>query len=111
MSNVFFYPSLFAITHQCISSVDDGIGFSLLTHPVCLPFESKNDPNRWKDRKVEVVGYATKDFSGSKGDVMKAAHMTVFTQSKCNNKLDDKLTKNKNCKYISLILDRNIVVV
>ena len=65
---------------------------------MCLPYESSENPNRWKDRKEEVVGYATKDFSGSKGDVMKAAHMTVFAQSKCNNKLDFKLDRNKKCK-------------
>ena len=90
--------------HHYINFADDGISFGLVTHPVCLPYESNEDPNRWKDKSVEVVGFATQDFSGSKGDTIKAAHMTVFSQSKCNKKLDTKLESNKQCKFAFLVL-------
>ena len=79
----------------------NGIGFGLKTHPICLPTESNEDPQKWKNRKVEVVGFATDDFSGTKGDTMKVANMDVFTQSTCNAKLDKKLKQNDDCKYSS----------
>ena len=83
---------------------DNGIGFGLRTYPVCLPTTSNEDTEKWENRKVEVVGYATQDFSGTKGDTMKVANMDVFTQSTCNAKLDEKLEKNKECKLPLLLL-------
>ena len=50
---------------------------------------------------MEVVGFATEDFSGTKGDVMRVAEMEVFTQITCNIKLDKKLDDHDNCKYIT----------
>ena len=66
---------------------------------MCLPTESNEDPKKWENRKVEVLGFATQDFSGTKGDTLKVASMDVFTQSTCNAKLEEKLEKNKKCKF------------
>ena len=52
---------------------------------------------------MEVVGFATQDFSYSKGDTMKVANMDVFTQSTCNAKLEKKLEKNKECKITTVV--------
>ena len=84
---------------------DNGIEFGLLTYPVCLPITTNEDQNKWKNRRVEVLGFATQDFSGTRGDIMRAAEMDVFTQPKCNAKLDKKLQDNKNCKcvYIRIV--------
>ena len=79
---------------------DDGIGFGTQIHPVCLPFESNENPKKWENRNVNVVGFATQDFSGTKGDRMKVASMNVFTQTKCNDLLNQKLDVNRECKYI-----------
>ena len=49
---------------------------------------------------MEVLGFATQDFSGTKGDTLKVASMDVFTQSTCNAKLEKKLTQNKECKFL-----------
>ena len=81
-------------------STEDGISFGTTTQPLCLPTTSNEDPKKWQNRKVEVVCFATKDFSGSRGDVMKVAELDVFTQRKCNAKLDAKLKQNKECKFM-----------
>ena len=70
---------------------------------MCLPTASNENTNKWENRRVEVVGFATQDFSGTKGDTMKVANMDVFTQSTCNAKLDKKLEKNKECKLPLLL--------
>ena len=49
---------------------------------------------------MEVLGFATQDFSGTKGDTLKVASMDVFTQSTCNDKLEKKLAQNKECKFL-----------
>ena len=48
---------------------------------------------------MEVVGFATKDFSGSVGDQMKVAEMEIFSLATCNGKLDALLKQNKECKF------------
>ena len=82
-------------------SSEDGIGIGRLTFPICLPTSSSDDPKRWENRRVEILGFAasTSDFSNSKGDRMKVAQMDVFTQKKCNVILDQKLEDNKKCKF------------
>ena len=80
------------------SHTDSGIVFSTTTFPICLPYESNEIPEKWQRRTVEVVGFATEDFSGSVGDQMKVAEMEVFSHETCNGKLDTLLAQNKECK-------------
>ena len=68
-------------------------------HQICLPTKSNDNPEKWKNRIVETVGYATDDFSGTRGDRMKVARMTVFEQSTCNANLEKKLEDNKACMF------------
>ena len=85
---------------------ENGINFGLIAYPVCLPTTSNEDPNKWKNRHVEVLGFAATnyDFSGSKGDVLKVAEMDVFTQSQCNVKLKEKFENNQKCKYTLIFI-------
>ena len=92
---------MFLFLLQNLIFSDNGIDFGLVTYPVCLPISSNEDPNKWDKRKVEVLGYATQDFSNTRGDIMRAAEMDVFTQPKCNEKLEKKLQDNKDCKCIT----------
>ena len=69
--------------------------------------QSNEDPNKWENRRVEVVGFATQDFSYSKGDTMKVANMDVFTQSTCNAKLEKKLEQNQKCKLLNIVSTSN----
>ena len=70
---------------------NNGINFDDNTQPICLPYESNEDPDKWLNRKTEVLGFATKDYSSSEGDVLRAAGMTIFNQTTCNVSLDKKL--------------------
>ena len=85
--NILFFPQ-----------IEPGIIFSSKTYPICLPFESNGNHEKWQNRNVEIVGFATQDFTGSKGDVMKVAEVDIFSRSKCNTELDKELDKNKACK-------------
>ena len=85
---------------QIIFTTDDGIKIGRLTFPVCLPTSSNVDAKKWENRRAEILGFApsTSDFSGSKGDSMKVAHMDVLTQETCNALLEKKLDDNEKCK-------------
>ena len=80
---------------------ENGIGFGLRTYPICLPTTSNDNPQKWKGKTVEVIGFApsTGDFSGTRGERMKVAEMEVFTQTTCNVKLEQKLINHEECKY------------
>ena len=81
---------------------EPGLIVTPLVHPLCLPFESNEDPNKWKNTEVEVVGFATQDFSNSKGDRMKVAKMRVFTQDECNIEREAELMTINECKFLTV---------
>ena len=61
-------------------------------HPICLPVESNENAEKWKDEEVIVLGFASNDNTyGS----LKKAEMSVHTQDKCNDILAEK-RKSKN---------------
>ena len=68
---------------------------------MCLPFEASEDPLFWNEKPVEVLGYATRDFSGSKGDLLKNADMFTFTQDVCNKKIEKAMDDSQKCKLQS----------
>ena len=35
---------------------DPGFTFTEKVHPICLPVESNDDPERWNEKNVEVLG-------------------------------------------------------
>ena len=84
------------------SQTDRGINLSPRSdiHQICLPKASNENKEKWKDRNVETVGYATDDLTHTRGDRMKVANMIVHTQSACNTKLENKLIVNNKCMYI-----------
>ena len=67
---------------------------------MCLPFETNENPEKWPRRTVEVVGFATQDFTGSVGDRMKVAQMEVYSHATCNAKIDTLLKQNRECKSV-----------
>ena len=78
---------------------EPGITFATTVHPVCLPIESNANPEKWDERKVEVLGFSTKDKAQNvRGDRLKIAEMTAFSHTKCNAKLEKELQLVKNCK-------------
>ena len=81
-----------------LSPTDSGMAFSEDVYPICLPFETNEIADKWERRTVEVIGFATKDFIGSKADIMKVAEMEVFSQATCNRKLNKLLEQNRECK-------------
>ena len=77
---------------------DDGIDFfNFKTHPLCLPFEANEDPQFWNENPVEVLSYATQDFSGTKADSLESIDMFTFTQDDCNTKIEKALDKYQKC--------------
>ena len=83
-------------------STERGLTLTTKVHPLCIPVESNEDPKRWEDEEVEILGFATRDFSYSKADTLKAARVFAFTQQKCNIKLEEKLKKIEECKFLFL---------
>ena len=76
-----------------------GITLGERTYPICLPFEVDEDLEMCNNKAVEVLGFATQDFAGSKGTTLKSMDMFTFTQDYCNGELEKALEKFKNCKF------------
>ena len=79
--------------------LDAGIIFGKYVYPICIATESNDDPKRWENKIVDVLGYATKDGTESRAANLKAAELEVFSQATCNNKLRKRLKKVEECKY------------
>ena len=72
--------------------------FTQNVHPICLPVESNENAEKWKDEEVLVLGFASNDNTyGS----LKKAEMSVHTKNKCN----DKNEITKKCKMKGRIQD------
>ena len=69
-------------------------------HPICIATKSNDNPNKWVDTQIEVLGFATEDHTFSKAADLKSAKLNVFDQMTCNKKLMKILHKQ-------LILKRN----
>ena len=87
-----------SLIHFFLSTTDSGLAFSKEVYPICLPYETNEIADKWQGKTIEVIGFATTDFVGSKADSMKVAEMEVFSQAICNNKLNTVLEQNKKCK-------------
>ena len=59
----------------------EGIPFDKTKQPICLPTDSNENPEKWNGESVDIVGFAVKDFAGTKGERMKVATMEVYTQA------------------------------
>ena len=72
--------------------------FTQNVHPICLPVESNENAEKWKDEEVIVLGFASNDNTyGS----LKKAEMSVHTQNKCNDILAEK-RKSKNIVWLNM---------
>ena len=79
---------------------DPGITFNEITQPLCIPFETNEDPLRWDQRQFDVLGYATPSLNNNLASGrLKMMRMLTFTQSECNKKLKEKLDENQKCKF------------
>ena len=67
---------------------DYGLIFGKNVQPICIATQTKDDPNKWQNATVEVLGYATQDNTGSNGIDLKSAKLQVFSQKTCNEKID-----------------------
>merc|ERR1711971_792347 len=68
---------------------EDGLFFNKKVQPLCIATKTNNDPQKWQNKTIEVLGFATKDDSGTVGVSLKSASMTVFTQKTCEKKLQN----------------------
>ena len=78
---------------------DSGLIFNAFVQPICIATKSNDNPEKWLNKPVEVLGFATKDDSGSGGTSLKSAKVQIFSQKTCNAKLEKKLATVKACKY------------
>ena len=71
---------------------------------MCIATKSNEDPKKWENTPVDVLGFATQDFTNSKGINLKSAELNVFSQETCNKKLAENLVKFKECKFYTYLL-------
>ena len=88
--NISFHTFILCNTSFALTEI--GIVFTPTVYPICLPLESNENPYRWKNEEVEVLGFAS---VANKVGPLKVAKMSVFTQDECNKNLDEK----KKCKW------------
>ena len=57
---------------------------------MCIPVQSNEDPKKWEDKEVELIGFATKDL---RADRLKVAKVLVFNQTHCDTIMEREVKK------------------
>ena len=81
---------------------DSGFIFGPYVHPICIATKSNDNPNKWVDTQIEVLGFATEDHTFSKAADLKSAKLNVFDQMTCNKKLEETLNNPRLCKFCQI---------
>ena len=67
---------------------------------MCIPVQSNEDPKKWEDKEVELIGFATKDL---RADRLKVAKVLVFNQTHCDKIMEQEVKKIEKCKFSQLV--------
>ena len=62
-------------------------------HPICVPEEPHNDPNKWERQTLDVIGYAYSGFTVNNN--LKETEMQVLNNEFCNDKVREKIEEAK----------------
>ena len=62
-------------------------------HPICVPEEPHNDPNKWEGETVDVTGYAYSGFTVNNN--LKETEVKILNNELCNDKVREKIEAAK----------------
>ena len=65
-------------------------------HPICVPEEAHNDPNKWERQSVDVIGYAYSGFTVNNN--LKETEVKILNNELCNDKVREKIEAGKKGK-------------
>ena len=65
-------------------------------HPICLPVDANEDPNKGSGKIGDVVGFAQKDSEGQ-SSTLKITKMNIFNHQTCNDHLEEALNVSESC--------------
>ena len=62
-------------------------------HPICVPEEPHNDPNKWEGETVDITGYAYSGFTVNNN--LKETEVKILNNELCNDKVREKIEAAK----------------
>ena len=75
-------------------------------HPICLPVDANEDPNKGSGKIGDVVGFAQKLFEGQ-SSTLKITKMNIFNHQTCNDYLEEALNVAESCIRMAQRRHRN----
>ena len=64
-----------------------------MVHPICIPEEPHDDPDKWKRQSVDVIGYADSELTLNNN--LKETEMQIYSRKLCDEKVMEAGKKGK----------------
>jgi hypothetical protein len=68
----------------------------VLVHPICVPEEPHDDPDKWKRVSVDVIGYASSGVTINNN--LKKTEMRILNREFCDGEVMEKIEAGKKGK-------------
>ena len=68
----------------------------MLVHPICVPEEPHDDPDKWERATVDVIGYAHSDSTINNN--LKETEMQILDRESCDEKVMEKIELGRKGK-------------
>ena len=72
-----------------VVKLKENANLTVWVHPICVPEESTDDPNKWERETVDVIGYAYSGFTVNNN--LKETEMKVLNSQFCDEKVKEKI--------------------
>ena len=72
-----------------VVKLKENANLTVWVHPICVPEEPTDDPNKWERETVDVIGYAYSGFTVNNN--LKETEMKVLNSQFCDEKVKEKI--------------------
>ena len=79
-----------------VITLKENANLTVWVHPICVPEEPHDDPDKWERQSVDVIGYAYSGFTINNN--LKETEMRILNREFCDEKVMEKIELGKNGK-------------
>ena len=79
-----------------VITLKENANLTVWVHPICVPEEPHDDPDKWERQSVDVIGYAYSGFTINNN--LKETEMRILNREFCDEKVMEKIELGRKGK-------------